>query len=75
MKFLLFFVPRFLTHYRVLEKSNIPNSFRAVPFSQKHKKMKVIPVTKLKVFTFLGFIYVLSVKSFNYENPYITNVE
>lgn len=69
MKLLLFFVPRFLTHIRVLEPDKNPAYLRAVPLALRHKEQKELTLTKIKIFTFLGYIKVLSADTIHIKNP------
>ena len=61
MRKLLFFIPRFITLFRILEPvDDSPNCFVAVRVRKEHFDMPKLTVAHLKVFTFLGFTKVLS---------------
>ena len=60
MRKLLFFVPRFITLFRVLEPvEDRPNCFVAVKARKEHLDMPKITLACMKVFTFLGYTKVL----------------
>ena len=60
MRKLLFFVPRFLTLFRVLEPvEDSPDCYVAVKARKEHLDMPNLTVAHLKVFTFLGYTKIL----------------
>lgn len=69
MKLLLFFVPRFLTHIRVIEPDKKPGYSRAVPLALRHKEQKELTLARVKIFTFLGYVKVLSAYTIHIQNP------
>ena len=61
MRKLLFFVPRFITLFRVLEPvEDSPDCYVAVKARKEHLDMPNLTVAYLKVFTFLGYTKILS---------------
>lgn len=60
MRKLLFFVPRFLTLFRVLEPvEDTPNCFVAVKARKEHLDIPKLTVASMSVFTFLGYTKIL----------------
>lgn len=60
MRKLLFFVPRFLTLFRILEPvEDRPNCFVAVKAKKEHLNMPKLTIAYMNVFTFLGYTKIL----------------
>lgn len=60
MRKLLFFVPRFITLFRILEPvEDSPDCYVAVKARKEHLDMPNLTVAYLKVFTFLGYTKIL----------------
>ena len=60
MRKLLFFVPRFITLFRVLEPiEDSPNCFVAVRVRKEHLVMPKVTIAYMNVFTFLGYTKIL----------------
>lgn len=60
MRRLLFFIPRFITLFRILEPvEDRPNCFLAVRARKEHLDMPKLTVAYMKVFTFLGYTKIL----------------
>ena len=61
MRRLLFFIPRFITLFRILEPvEDSPNCFVAVRARKEHLDIPKLTVAYMKVFTFLGYTKILS---------------
>ena len=72
MRKLLFFVPRFLTLFRVLEPvEGKPTCFVAVKARKEHLDMPKITIAYLSVFTFLGYTKILRSSISEVDSSYL----
>lgn len=72
MRKLLFFVPRFITLFRILEPvEDTPNCFVAVKPTKEHLNLPKLTIAHMHVFTFLGYSKVLRSSVSEVDSSYL----